>query len=52
MNDKVIINTKNEALELISDIANDYDNCKTIEQFKALVDEMAEYAKRGLKLDK
>ena len=37
MNDEVIINTKNEALELIADIANDYDNCKTIEQFKALV---------------
>ena len=52
MNDGVIINTKDEALELIADIADDYDNCKTVEQLKELIDEMAEYAKRGLRLER
>lgn len=36
--------TADEWLELICDIAIDYDGCETVESLKELVDEMREYA--------
>lgn len=36
--------TADEWLELIYDIAIDYDGCETVESLKELVNEMREYA--------
>lgn len=44
------IKTKHDALELISDIAVDYDGCKTIESLKKLIDELSSIAKYGMSL--
>ena len=38
-------------LELISDLAYDYDGCNTIESLKDLIDELRNYANLALKLD-
>lgn len=36
-----------EWLELIHDIAYDYDGCRTIEGFKSLIDEIVDYANKA-----
>lgn len=37
-------------LELICDIAIDYDGFNTVESLKELIDEMASYAKKAMKI--
>lgn len=38
---------KDGYLELIIDLAYDYDGCTSVEDLKALIDEIVEYAKWG-----
>lgn len=38
-----------ECLQIISDVAVGYDGCGTVESLKRLIDEMAGYARMGLK---
>jgi len=38
-------NTKDQCLELISDIAVDYDGYETVEGLKSIIDELSELAK-------
>jgi hypothetical protein len=36
-----------EYLELIHDLAYDYDGCRTIESLKSLIDEIVDYANKA-----
>ena len=42
---------KNEYLQLISDIAYDYDGLNTVESLKQLIDELVDYANKAYKND-
>lgn len=42
---------KDAYLELIRDIAIDYDGYESVEDLKELIDELAKYAAMGLKAD-
>ena len=46
------LSTKNDCLELIHDIAVDYDGCRDVKSLMALIDEIREYAHYGLSLPK
>lgn len=42
------IHNKNEALQMIVDLAVDYDNANSVEGLKNLIDELVEVAKAGM----
>ena len=42
------IHNKNEAFQMIIDLADDYDNAKSVESLKSLIDELVEVAKAGM----
>lgn len=42
------IHNKNEALQMIIALADDYDNANSIEGLKSLIDELVEVAKAGM----
>jgi hypothetical protein len=41
---------KNEAFQLIIDLGDDYDGFNTVDSLKALIDELVEIARIGIKL--
>lgn len=45
------IKIKNEYLNLIYMIGYDYDGCDTVEGLKEVIDQLVDYAKKGLKND-
>ena len=42
------IHNKNEALQMIVDLSDDYDNANSVEGLKNLIDELVEVAKAGM----
>ncbi len=42
------IHSKDEALQMIIDLADDYDNANSVEGLKSLIDELVEIAKAGV----
>lgn len=42
------IHNKNEALQMIIALADDYDNANSVEGLKSLIDELVEVAKAGM----
>lgn len=42
------IHSKNDALQMIVDLADDYDNANSVEGLKNLIDELVEVAKAGM----
>ena len=48
--DRWNIRSKDDALQMIVDLADDYDNAASVESLKDLIDELVEVAKYGRKI--